>query len=63
MRRRNHDATLFLGLILAALIGNAVICGALSNPHARYQSRLIWMAPFALALGVGGRRPADDHLA
>jgi hypothetical protein len=39
-----------LGFVLVALIGNAVVCGALSNPHDRYQSRLIWIVPFALAL-------------
>jgi hypothetical protein len=39
-----------LGFVLAALLGNAVICGALSNPHDRYQSRLIWVVPFALVL-------------
>jgi hypothetical protein len=38
---------------LLALIGNAVICGALSNPHDRYQSRLMWLVPFALVLIVG----------
>lgn len=30
--------------VLAALVGNAFICGALSNPHDRYQSRLMWVA-------------------
>jgi hypothetical protein len=45
-----------LGFVLVALIGNAVVCGALSNPHDRYQSRLIWLAPFALAL-LAARRP------
>jgi hypothetical protein len=45
--RRN---AVLLGFVLVALIGNAVVCGALSNPHDRYQSRLIWIVPFALAL-------------
>jgi hypothetical protein len=51
--RRHRKNALFLGFILLALIGNAAICGALSNPHDRYQSRLIWLAPFGLALIVG----------
>jgi hypothetical protein len=35
-----------------------VICGVLSNPHARYQSRLVWLAPLALAAALAGmRRP------
>ena len=48
-RNRRADA-LFLGFVLLTLLGNAIVCGALSNPHDRYQSRLIWMAPFAVAL-------------
>jgi hypothetical protein len=42
--------SVLLGFVLVALIGNAIVCGALSNPHDRYQSRLIWIVPFALAL-------------
>jgi hypothetical protein len=53
LRRQNKKSALFLGFIFIALIGNAAICGALSNPHDRYQSRLIWLAPFGLALIVG----------
>jgi hypothetical protein len=55
--RRHRKATLFLGFIFLALAGNAAICGALSNPHDRYESRLIWLAPFGLALIVGDWRP------
>jgi hypothetical protein len=44
-----------LGFVLVALLGNAVVCGALSNPHDRYQSRLIWIVPFALALWAAER--------
>jgi hypothetical protein len=36
--------------VLLALIGNAVICGVLSNPNDRYQNRLIWLAVLAAAL-------------
>jgi len=52
-RRRQRRNGVFLAFILLALIGNAAICGALSNPHDRYQSRLIWLVPFGLALIVG----------
>ena len=38
------------GLVLVALIGNAIICGTFSNPHDRYQSRLIWLPTLVLAL-------------
>jgi hypothetical protein len=48
-RRRHWDDRLFLSaFVLLALIGNAFICGALSSPHNRYQSRLIWQACFAV---------------
>ncbi len=49
VQRRRKSAVL-LGYVLVALLGNAFICGALSNPHARYQSRIIWIVPFALVL-------------
>ncbi|HEY2071501.1 MAG TPA: hypothetical protein VGG48_18220 [Rhizomicrobium sp.] len=53
---RRREAV-FLTFIMLALWGNAAVCGALSNPHDRYQSRIVWLAPFALALmAVQGRR-------
>ncbi len=55
LRRRRKDAVLLV-FVLTALIANAVICGALSNPHDRYQSRLLWLAPFALVL-IEANRP------
>ncbi|MEI8153590.1 MAG: hypothetical protein WCG92_18655 [Hyphomicrobiales bacterium] len=42
-------------VLLAALVGNAVICGVLSNPHDRYQSRLAWLVPLVVAIAVLGR--------
>lgn len=51
---RRREAQL-CAVVLLALIGNAAICGALSNPHDRYQSRLVWLAPFALMLIAGDR--------
>ena len=52
LRARQFDAALFHAFVLAALIGNAAICGILSGPHDRYQSRLVWLAPFAVMLTV-----------
>jgi hypothetical protein len=50
-RRRYWDDRMFLpAFILLALAGNAFICGALSSPHDRYQSRLMWAAVFAAVL-------------
>ena len=48
-RRRDRASTTVLALVLLALIGNAFVCGALSNPNDRYQSRIGWLAVAALA--------------
>lgn len=56
IRRRGGEAVL-PGLVLLALIGNAIICGTFSNPHDRYQSRLIWLPVFVVLLSLG-RDPA-----
>jgi hypothetical protein len=55
LRRRIWDDRLFLpAFLLIALLGNAFVCGVLSNPHDRYQSRLMWPASFAAILLVAG---------
>jgi len=38
--------------LLVALLGNAAFCGAVSNPHDRYAARIVWIAVFAVTLGV-----------
>jgi hypothetical protein len=35
-----------------ALLANAFICGALSNPHDRYGARMVWLAGFTVALSL-----------
>jgi hypothetical protein len=50
--RARHREAVFLGFILIVLAGNAAVCGALSNPHDRYQSRIIWLATFALGIAA-----------
>lgn len=46
-------------VVAAALIGNAIAGGALSDAHHRYQARLIWLVPFLAAVlgfyAVAGR--------
>jgi hypothetical protein len=37
-------AVVFASLILIGLVVNAGICGAISGPHARYQTRVVWLA-------------------
>ena len=49
-RRRDPDAVLFMGILTLALLGNAFVCGALSNPNDRYQSRIAWLAIVAIAI-------------
>jgi hypothetical protein len=43
-------------VILLALTANAVICGVFSDPSDRYQSRLVLLAPLAIALLIEHRR-------
>jgi hypothetical protein len=45
-------------LVLLGLIGNAIICGTFSNPHDRYQSRVIWLPSLVLLLAVARDRRA-----
>ena len=45
---RDRQLVLF---VLGALLLNAAVCGALSGPHARYQSRVVWLVPL-LAAGL-----------
>jgi hypothetical protein len=41
--------------MLIALLGNALVCGATSGPHDRYQGRLIWVPVLVMILTA---RPA-----
>lgn len=50
VRRRDANRAVLPAFILLALIGNALICGMCSGPHDRYQSRIIWIVPFALLI-------------
>jgi hypothetical protein len=36
--------------VAIALLANAVVCGVFANPHDRYGARLVWVAPFVVAL-------------
>jgi hypothetical protein len=50
-------------LVLLGLIGNAIICGTFSNPHDRYQSRLVWLPSLVLLLAVTRDRRALQPVA
>jgi glycerol uptake facilitator-like aquaporin len=40
------------GTAMLALLGNAVVCGAISNPHDRYGARIVWIAAFIVLLAL-----------
>jgi len=50
VKKRNWQALRFPALVLLALIGNAIVCATFSNPHDRYQSRVIWLPSLVLIL-------------
>ena len=60
-RRKTLPATigeLAAGVALA-LLANAFVCGALSNPHDRYGARMVWLAVFEVVLAALAWRRAD----
>jgi len=57
IRRAWNEASL-PALVLLGLIGNAIICGTFSNPHDRYQSRIVWLPSLVLLLAVARDRRA-----
>ena len=59
IRARRVDEVSLPVFVLAALVGNAIVCGTLSGPHDRYQSRLMWLAPFAVMLQLARMSPLD----
>jgi hypothetical protein len=61
--QRAWDGASLPALVLLGLIGNAVICGTFSNPHDRYQSRVIWLPSLVLLLAVTKDRRALQPVA
>jgi hypothetical protein len=56
-RRRFTDLGPFAAVVLLAVLANAFVCGALSNPHDRYGARIAWLAPLVVLLAAARRRP------
>lgn len=52
MRTGRRDLAALALFTAIALIGNAFISGALSNPHDRYQSRMVWLATLVVGMAV-----------
>ncbi len=55
-QRRRWGEAMLPATVLLALLGNAIICGTFSNPHDRYQSRLMWL-PVLVVLLTRARNP------
>ena len=49
-RRKLDDFSLLTATVTLAVLGNAFACGALSGPHDRYGSRMVWIATFAVLM-------------
>jgi hypothetical protein len=52
-------------VVVATILGNAFVCGALSNPNDRYGARMVWLATFVLVLvpwhlGMRSRSRTDE---
>lgn len=62
-RRRDAVSTMLGAGVLLALLGNAVVCGALSNPNDRYQARIAWLPGLAAVVCFVRvrRRVTDDY--
>jgi hypothetical protein len=52
LRAKRYDLAAAALFVLIALLGNAFICGALSNPHDRYQGRLAWLASLVMSMAA-----------
>lgn len=61
LRKNHYDLAALSFFVLLALLGNAMICGALSNPHDRYQSRLIWVATLVCGMAVSCQRQEAEE--
>ncbi|MEO8716399.1 MAG: hypothetical protein ABI369_15450, partial [Acetobacteraceae bacterium] len=55
LRRRDPVAGVIVA-VLAGLLANAAVTGALSGPHARYQSRVMWLPVLTMVLAAAGDR-------
>lgn len=59
-RSGEHDRRLAVAALafLLAVVANAFVSGAMSKPHNRYNSRVIWVLPLGALAIVGARRRA-----
>ncbi len=50
LQRPLADLGTLAAVIALAILGNAVVCGALSNPHDRYGARMVWLTTLVVAM-------------
>ena len=62
VRRREWTSGLLPAFVLLALVGNALVCGVFSGPHGRYQSRIMWLPAFVIALMVWPRAETEQQV-
>jgi hypothetical protein len=55
LRRNLEGHALPAAVVTVTILGNAMVCGALSGPHDRYGSRIVWLATFVAAMAVAER--------
>lgn len=53
---------MLLTLLVAAILINGFVCGALSGPFARYQARITWLVAAGAAVGMISLVPADGRV-
>src|SRR5262249_58747701 len=61
-RRAFVDLALLAATVSLAILGNAVVCGTLSNAHDRYRARLAWGPLFAPVRAALPRRGAEPPI-
>ena len=49
-------------MVALAILANAVVCGALSNPNDRYGARMVWLATLVVLLVPWMRRRAPTAI-
>ena len=57
-RRLPRPVALFVGFVLLGVVVNALVCGGLSQPAARYGSRVAWLLPVVALFGLSVLRTA-----
>ena len=51
-RPRFADVGALASVAVLAILANAAVCGALSNPHDRYGARMVWLAPLVVLIAA-----------